>query len=229
LLDDNIYIDKDVVEQAKNNNAGAVYAIACEYIHIGEREKALCWLSFTGSMLYPHSIPQQLNLLSKSGFIRRFRSGYLRLKNKFGVTPEPYYEVAHKEFDRQKYSEAKEFFQFAAKLDHSLSQFHIGLCYYNRWGLDSSEIDKSGNDDCIGNTLPLDKKLALEWFVDSAEQGHAEAAYYVGQIYENGEETPIDKYCALGWYHKSKSKGYDPADECIDRLLKQGYVYVPKG
>lgn len=229
MLDDNVYIDKDVVEQANNNNADAVYAIACEYIHIGEQEKALIWLNFAGVMMYPDDILQQLSLRSKSGFFRRFRSGYMRLKKKFDVTPEPYYEVAHKSFDRQRYSEAKKFFEFAATFEHSLAQFHIGLCYYNCWGLDSSEIDISGNDDCIGNTLPLDKRLALEWFVDSAEQGHAEAAYYVGQIYENGEETPIDKYRALEWYHKSKSKGYKPADECIERLLEQGYVYVPKG
>lgn len=121
-------------------------------------------------------------------------------------------------FKQKWYTEAISFYRESAKFGDVKSQFQLGLAYYNGW-------------DLLNVSLPIsfDKTTARYCFCESAKGGNSKAAYYMGHVYENGQGVPIDKYQALAWYNESKSRGYLPAIECIERLHKKGYIYIPEG
>ena len=43
---------------------------------------------------------------------------------------------------------------------------------------------------------------------EKAEQGHAEAQYRVGWMYQLGKGVAMDKQAAIGWYQKAADKGH---------------------
>ena len=60
---------------------------------------------------------------------------------------------------------------------------------------------------------------ALKVWLDQANQGSAEAQYYVGQIYEKGMGIDPDYSAAALWYGKAAEQGYSSAQ------LSLGYLY----
>ncbi len=51
-----------------------------------------------------------------------------------------------------------------------------------------------------GEGVTQDYKEAVKWYQLSAEQGHSEAQYKLGEIHENGKGVPQDKDKAVNWY-----------------------------
>lgn len=62
-----------------------------------------------------------------------------------------------------------------AKLGKVAAQNNLGLMYF------------------LGEGVPQDDPQALEWFLKAAEQGHADAQFNLGMMYENGQDKK--KYC----------------------------------
>lgn len=71
-----------------------------------------------------------------------------------------------------------------------------------------------------GNGVDKDEKEAVTWFVKSAEQGHAEAQYFLGLIYIIGKCVDKDKKEALKWFRKAAEQGHAKAKEDL-RILSQ--------
>ena len=47
----------------------------------------------------------------------------------------------------------------------------------------------------------------VKWFTKSAEQGHAQAQYYLGNIYDNGSGVLENNKTAVKWYTKAAKQG----------------------
>ena len=48
----------------------------------------------------------------------------------------------------------------------------------------------------------------MKWFLDAAENGHVEAMYRLGEIYEEGRGTNVDLDAAAKWYNAACEKGH---------------------
>ena len=77
-----------------------------------------------------------------------------------------------------------------------------------------------------GEGVPQDYKKAIEWYQKAAEQGHADAQYNLGWIYEKGRGVSADNYKALEWYEKAAVQGVAMAQEGIDRVKRFTYSYA---
>ena len=55
----------------------------------------------------------------------------------------------------------------------------------------------------------------------AAEQGHAQAQSWLGEMYEDGEGVPQDKLLAHMWFHIGASSGDEEARSLRDKLAKQ--------
>lgn len=62
-------------------------------------------------------------------------------------------------------------------------------------------------------------KEALAKIQPAAEKGNAQAAYWLGQMYENGLGVKMDAGTALTWYHKAAEGGWS------DAKFKLGEIY----
>ncbi|MOA26485.1 Localization factor PodJL [compost metagenome] len=61
----------------------------------------------------------------------------------------------------------------------------------------------------LGQGLTQDYKQAAAWYRRAAEQGHAEAQYYLGLIYAKGQGMQEDYKEAYAWVSVSIANGKD--------------------
>jgi len=97
--------------------------------------------------------------------------------------------------------------KFVYEFDHAIepsAQCKIGLMYYKE-----GEIYTFVNDD----------KIAFEWFTLAAEQGYAEAQYYLGEMYYSGHGVAEDYNAAFKWLTLSAEQGFAKAQVSL------GYMY----
>lgn len=69
---------------------------------------------------------------------------------------------------------------------------------------------------------------AMRLYKPLAEQGDAEAAYYVGRMYEKGEGVRKDEREVVRWYLKSADGGYAPAQYRVAVGYAYGLAGLPK-
>jgi len=62
-----------------------------------------------------------------------------------------------------------------------------------------------------GEGVSLDFKEAFLWFAKAAEQGLAEAQYYLGRCYDNSYGIPQDRVKSSEWFLKAAEQGYAKA------------------
>ncbi|HYC90125.1 MAG TPA: caspase family protein [Thermoanaerobaculia bacterium] len=65
-------------------------------------------------------------------------------------------------------------------------------------------------------------QTSLKLWLAEAEKGSAEAAYYVGKIYEGGLGTPPDYAAAAKWYQQAAAKGHSASQYSLGTLYEQG-------
>ena len=51
---------------------------------------------------------------------------------------------------------------------------------------------------------------AVHWYRKAADQGDAEAQFYLGVCYDNGQGVPKDETEAVKWYRRPPSRGMQP-------------------
>lgn len=228
MLVDNITIESEVIEQAKQNQLDAIHAIGCEYARINNREKAVKWLEASSIMGFYASCHELKRLRAETDNppTQDELERYAReVKNHVRLV---FLSLAKTKFEQKNYQKAKDYYQEAAVRGDVDAQFSLGLCYYNRWGLCPETWDLSANS-TLYNSIRIDYQLAMLWFLRSSIQGHSEASCYIGYIYENGYGVSKDNHEAFEWYRKSKAGGYQAADEHIKRLNEQGWTNRTKG
>lgn len=67
-----------------------------------------------------------------------------------------------------------------------------------------------------------DYSTALQVWLETAQEGNAEAQYYVGTLYEKGPRGGPDYGLAAVWYRKAADQGYGRAAINLGRLYEQG-------
>ena len=66
-------------------------------------------------------------------------------------------------------------------------------------------------------------ETALRVWLPPAEDGDAQAQFFVGQIYEKGLGRPADGTRAAGWYERAAAQDYKPAQTALAMLTERGY------
>ena len=68
------------------------------------------------------------------------------------------------------------------------------------------------------NGMEVNDAEALKWFTKSASLGHAEAQYYLGEIYEHAYGVEKDLNAAAFWYAKSALQGDKDSKKRLAKL-----------
>jgi len=69
-----------------------------------------------------------------------------------------------------------------------------------------------------GNGVPQNHTEALKWFYKAAEQGNADAQYYIGAMYAVGVDVPKDRAEASKWFRKAAEQGHENAKWFLEKL-----------
>lgn len=87
---------------------------------------------------------------------------------------------------------------------------------------DKRNLSFDYNKPIISDEERIDE-LAIRWIRKAAVQGHADAQFYLGKCYENGECVNKDFAEAMKWYRKAAENGHDVAKTkiSIDDILQK--------
>ncbi len=110
-----------------------------------------------------------------------------------------------------------EYFQEIYKADRVLARAKNG---------DPEAIYEIGKRFYFGEGRSENYRLALQYLIQAAETGNASAQYYVGCIYETGENENSREYKgvkrdtaeAAAWYAKAAELGHKEAAHALERL-----------
>ena len=72
-----------------------------------------------------------------------------------------------------------------------------------------------------------DHDAARSCWEPMAMEGHAEAQFLLGTLYENGEGLPVDQALAFKWYSKAAEQGYGHAQNNLGLMHYRGR-HVPR-
>lgn len=101
-----------------------------------------------------------------------------------------------------RYQEALTWFKKAADKGDQLSQYYLGLMYYQ------------------GKGVKKDYNQAFDWFTKAAAAGNEQAQYYLGFMYYQGEGIKKDYDKALDWFTKAAATGNKQAKYYL-KLLEE--------
>jgi|GEM_PF-4762146 len=137
-------------------------------------------------------------------------------------------------------SQAKLWFERAAKNNNSEAQYELGKLFYTGQGTDQDYFnaqewwEKSaelGNLDAQhrlgylyseGLGVEQDYTLAKLWYTKAALQGHAEAQTLLGSLYHEGNRIPTDYSEAFKWYKLAAEQGHAHAQYTLGTLYHDG-------
>ena len=74
----------------------------------------------------------------------------------------------------------------------------------------------------LGEGVPENKTEAVKWLTLAAEQGDAEAQYWLGFMYDNGDGVPADDMEAVKWYTLAAEQGYALAQGTLAFMYYRG-------
>lgn len=96
---------------------------------------------------------------------------------------------------------ARKWFEVAAQHGHAASQNQMGYLYMN--GV------------CGVEKNPM---IAMQWWLESAENGFPEAMFNLALWYAKGECLDPDERTAMVWLHKSADAGFPPAIDFLKQM-----------
>ena len=84
------------------------------------------------------------------------------------------------------------------------AQFNLALLYYT------------------GLEIPKDRRYAIYWYTKAAEQGHIQAQYFLGKLYNfgEGEEVRQDFKLAVYWLTKAAEQGHVHAQYLLGHMYE---------
>jgi len=128
--------------------------------------------------------------------------------------------------------EAIKWYRLAAGQGNSKAQFIMGLMYANGWGVPQEDQEAlkwyrhateqrvASKKIKIYNLAQKNVPEALEILTRDAENGVAEAQFFMGLVYARGSEVPVDHVLAHMWYNLSGLQGHKDATSKISLLEK---------
>ncbi|MDO4752128.1 MAG: protein kinase [Akkermansia sp.] len=110
-------------------------------------------------------------------------------------------------------AEAAKWFRMAAEHEHARAMYHLGRCYQEGIGVQKNAAEAHK---WYYAALVQGDAMALKWCRAYAEQGNAEAQFYMGHCLEVGiVGIEQDVQEALKWYHKSADQGNTSAQSAL--------------
>ena len=109
----------------------------------------------------------------------------------------------------------------AAEQGFAEAQFVLGLMYDSGMGVPEEEAERDFRFGLLvfGLSVPRDAAEAVRWFRMAAEQGHIEAQFRLGRMYDFGMSVPEDNAEAVRWYRMAAEQGNARAQ------LRFGHMY----
>jgi hypothetical protein len=104
----------------------------------------------------------------------------------------------------QNYSEAVQWYRWAAEQGHAKAQFLLAIMYAN------------------GEGVPQNGPEAFKWLSLAAEQGEATAQWMLGVKYEIGRGVPQNYVEAAKWYRRAAEQGQRQAQEFLGHMYEEG-------
>ena len=118
---------------------------------------------------------------------------------------------------RQDYTRAFRLYKLAAEEGHPAAQFRLGMLYSTGNGIPYRAKRGIGGFSNLKRAYNVE---AGEWYKRAADNGHGEAAFYLGNLYASGSiELKQDYGLALKWYSKADALGN------VDALNNLGYFH----
>lgn len=173
---------------------------------------AMCYLDGTG---FPKDIKASVNWLTTAS-----NNGHILSKVTLGDIYYSGTEVS------KNYTEAIKWYLSAAKSGNSRSQRVLGDCYFQGVGVkqnystayayykQAADQENYKAQEALGSFyyhgyggVAIDYKEAIKWYTLSANQGNAEAAYYLAICSNEGKGTDKDDSKALMWIEKAVESG----------------------
>ncbi len=96
---------------------------------------------------------------------------------------------------------ADEYVRSAAKQDHPIACFFLGMKIMSGAGEDREKIAQ-----------------AVQLIGFAAESGEAQAQFVYGSLFQNGQGVEKDLAQAAGWYRRSAKAGFPPANQALMQL-----------
>lgn len=106
----------------------------------------------------------------------------------------------------------RETIRFSSKEERAYVQTNIGTLYCN--AINMKDLN------AIGNMKKFTE--AMRWFKKAAAQGHAEAQYSIGMLYDYGLGVPPNHVKAMKWYLLAADQGHAGAQYSIGMLYDVG-------
>jgi len=141
---------------------------------------------------------------------------------------------------REEYTDAVRCYEKAVELGSLNGYCNLGYCYETGHGVvlnsqKAYELYKTAADNgsargcklvasCYleGIYVEASPQKAMEWYLHAAELGDAEAMFYIGALYEQGEEgIERDPKAAKQWYERAAAMGSEAAEAALSRLKKK--------
>ena len=79
-----------------------------------------------------------------------------------------------------------------------------------------------------GHGAPRDDTLAIEWYRKAVKQGHPNALYNLGRMYEDGRAVRQNFAKAYRLYFRASLHGIREADDAMVELKKKSWLRRPK-
>jgi len=95
-------------------------------------------------------------------------------------------------------------YQSKAKQGNADAQFNLALLHHQ------------------GRGTPQDRRYAIYWYTKAAEQGHVQAQYFLGKLYNfgDGEEVRQDFKLAVYWLTKAAEQGHIQAQYLLGHMYE---------
>ena len=155
-------------------------------------------------------------------------------------TPDEWYRKGYDFYKNKYYTQAVEWYTYAAEKGHKGAQNNLGVCYEYGYGVIQSYekavewYTKAANQNntaaqcnlgyCydVGQGVKQSYEKAVEWYTKAANQGYATAQSNLGVCYEKGQGVTQSYEKAVEWYTKAANQGYATAQCNLGNCYKNG-------
>ena len=155
-------------------------------------------------------------------------------------TPDEWYRKGYDFYKNKYYTQAVEWYTYAAEKGHKGAQNNLGVCYEYGYGVIQSYekavewYNKAANQNntaaqcnlgyCydVGQGVKQSYEKAVEWYTKAANQGYATAQSNLGVCYEKGQCVTQSYEKAVEWYTKAANQGYATAQCNLGYCYKNG-------
>lgn len=220
---------------AQTRNAEAQYQLAYFYHSYPHKDHSI-------NEDYMNNAVDWYTLAAKQGHVKAQDEidKLLKKAQKYEIDMRTYVEYLEEDSSNDSLSSAKYYYSLLANAEHGAGHFGLAQCYwyegYEYSLLAEEHVIKAANLGHVGARLLLgvwaekrgDFKEAVDHYKAIIDQDK-EAAFHLGQCYQNGKGVKKDFAQAIRLYRSAIEKGYTAAEAALEKCFhKIGYAKIAK-